>query len=442
MIKLLVAVMVLVISLGAFLYALADHSSLFAYKIEHRSGEGVANKLGDLLNNKEEKDESDTRHIETPESVRAVYMTSCAAGTPSFRERFIEIVDTTEINSIVIDIKDYTGTLSFVPENKDLLGLWENSRCGAKDMEGFISKLHEKDVYVIGRITVFQDPYYVEKNPQWAVQKASDGSVWRDDKGLAFIDVGAREAWEHTVEIAKESYYIGFDELNFDYVRYPTDGNLQDIQFPHTGTASKANTLETFFKYLDETLEEEIPNVVTSVDIFGMTTTNFDDMSIGQVLEKTLPYFDYVSPMVYPSHYPTGFNGWSNPNEVPGPLIKYVMDSAVERAVADSSIIKTLDSEVIKCEVEENEESESAEGSTDTEEKPLPPECKKTLYTKESYEADKIRPWLQDFDYGGDYDAEDVRAQIEATYAAGLDSWMLWDPGNVYTLEALEQKSE
>src|SRR5690606_36393059 len=120
--------------------------------------------------------------------------------------------------------------------------------------------------------------------------------------------VSAKPAWNHTIEVAKEAYAIGFDELNFDYIRFPSDGNMQDTYFPYTKNRNKADALEAFFSYLDETLDREIPDAVTSADLFGMTTTNYDDLGIGQVLEKALPYFDYGAPMVYPSHYPAGFN--------------------------------------------------------------------------------------------------------------------------------------
>src|SRR5690606_33769834 len=119
-------------------------------------------------------------HVETPESVKAIYMTSCVVSTPSFRERLVGIIDRTEINSVVIDVKDYTGTLSFIPQSEELKPLWEDGRCGTSEMESFIEELHERGVYVIARITVFQDPYYAPKHPDQAVQSASTGGVWRD----------------------------------------------------------------------------------------------------------------------------------------------------------------------------------------------------------------------------------------------------------------------
>lgn len=332
-------------------------------------------------------------HVATPEAVKAIYMTQCVAGTPSFRDRLITLIEETEINSVMIDIKDFTGKLGLPidhPLFKDLL----SERCHAKDMRQLIERLHENGIYVIGRITVFQDPYYAQQNPHLAVQKESDKSVWADHKGLHFIDPGATEYWDVVVELAKASYAEGFDEINFDYIRFPSDGDMQDIYFPLSNTVvendpilGKAKVVESFFAYLNARLAGTGP--VLSADLFGMTMTNTDDLNIGQILEYAEPYFDYIAPMVYPSHYPWGFNDWDNPNEHVYDVIKYSMDKGVERMKAAST-------------------------------SPL-----------------KLRPWLQDFDYGGDYGPEEVRAQIQATYDAGLTSWMLWDSSNIYTKEAL-----
>jgi len=262
-------------------------------------------------------------------------------------------------------------------------------------------------------------------------KKESDGSVWTDYKGLSFIDAGAKEYWDYIVDLSKESYNIGFDELNFDYIRFPSDGNMKDIAFEHTNT-SKADQLETFFAYLNERLEDEslfsdVKNETTngqmaipilSADLFGMTTTNTDDLNIGQVLERTIPYFDYVAPMVYPSHYPKNFNGWSNPNQHPYEIIHFSMTTAVERVVSTTTPVKTLTGKLV---------------STST---------SPYLYSKSVYDPNVLRPWIQDFDYGGDYDIDEVKAQIRAVYDSGLTSWMLWAPSNIYTRGALEVSGE
>ncbi|MDP6387868.1 MAG: putative glycoside hydrolase [Candidatus Pacebacteria bacterium] len=332
-------------------------------------------------------------HIDTPKAVKAIYMTSWVAGTPDFRNSLIKIIDETEVNSLVIDIKDYTGRIAFEVNDPLLkeVGAVENR---IFDVREFIQHLHDKEIYVIGRISVFQDPYYASKYPEFAVKRESDGEIWEDYKGITWLDAGAKEVWDYTIALARESYTIGFDELNFDYIRFPSDGNMNDIFYPFSEERvladpdyGKAEVLRDFFKYLRKEMKNT--GAVLSADLFGMVTTNPDDLNVGQVLEYAEPYFDYISPMVYPSHYPRGFNGWPNPNKEVYGVIKYSMTQAFDRMLAASST------------------------------------------------PEKLRPWLQDFDYGGNYDIAEVRAQIQAVYDSGLTSWMLWDPTNIYTKDAL-----
>jgi len=384
--------------------------------------------------NAKEKIVPDTRevmmHVPLPEPVRAIYMTSCVAGTHEFRNRVVKLIEDTEINAVVIDIKDYSGTISFPPLSEEWKSAWTSARCGAQDMKEFIKTLHDKNIFVIGRITVFQDPFYTKIRPDLAIVKASDGSVWHDRKGLSFIDVGSHDYWDHIITLAQDSYNIGFDELNFDYVRYPSDGNMQDIAFPNSMKGEykgdKQANLEAFFKYLNEKLDEESrfksmrhentgrtsATPWTSVDLFGMTTTNTDDLSIGQVQERAAPYFDFVAPMVYPSHYPNGFLNLGNPNDYPYKIVHYAMSEGARRMMASTTPVQGFLHERI---------------GTST----------PALYSKPVFTPARLRTWIQDFDYGGDYDAVDVRAQIQASYDAGVQSFMIWAPSNIYTREAL-----
>ncbi len=331
------------------------------------------------------KDEIKVTHISTPVPVKAIYMTSCVSATPSLRQGLLKIANTTEINSILIDIKDYTGTITFSSDNPKFK---DNSGAGCKtqDLKAFIAELHKNNVYVIGRISTFQDHYLVSKKPELAVKRKSDGAVWKDFKGISWFDAGSKEIWDYVVDLAKESYAIGFDEINFDYIRFPSDGNMKDIYYPFSDGKVKADVMKSFYAYLHESLKDLGGPI--SADVFGMTTTNYDDLNIGQSLENALMYFDYVAPMVYPSHYPSGFINLVNPAEKPYEVVKYSMDKAVGRAVIASST------------------------------------------------PNKLRPWLQDFDLGADYDAIKVRAQMQATYDSGLDSWMMWNAANKYTVSA------
>jgi len=362
-----------------------------------------------LGGNKEDSQVSDNAdvfivtHVETPNSVKAIYMTACVAATPSWRENLKKFVETTELNSIIIDIKDFSGTISFIDPSFPQVDV---SGCRVSDMREFVADLHKSNIYVIGRITVFQDPYYTKLHPELAVKRKSDGEVWKDYKGLAFIDVGAKPYWDYMVDLSKKSYALGFDELNFDYIRYPSDGDMKNTDYTWTPKQSsgedatgqvvfmtKAEVLKNFFAYLHDNLKDT--GAKTSADIFGMTTTNTDDLGIGQVLENALLYFDFVAPMVYPSHYPPTWNGFKNPAEYPYEVIKISMGRAVERE------------EALRL---------SMGIATST--------------------PSKLRPWLQDFNLGATYGVSEVRAQIKATYDVGLNSWFVWNAGNKYTVGA------
>jgi hypothetical protein len=353
--------------------------------------------------------EAKEERLVTPKPLKAIYMTACVASNPAMRVKLVSLVEESELNAIVIDIKDATGVISFYDEAL-MPNLTFAGACRVRDLQEFIAELHASGIYVIGRLSVFQDPYYSALRPDLAIKRISDGGVWKDNKGLSFIDVGAREYWDYIVDIARASHELGFDEINFDYVRYPTDGNMRDINYNLQNSSndispSKADVLESFFAYIYENLKDT--GMKTSVDLFGMTTTVETDMGIGQVLERALPYFDYISPMVYPSHYPAGWSGFQNPAAYPYEVIKISMSKAVEREKAWQV------SQGLVSYTGDEEESQ-------------------TIYL-----SSKLRPWLQDFNLGATYDAEKVRAQIQATYDSGLTSWMLWSAGNKYTESAL-----
>src|SRR3989344_3543496 len=321
-------------------------------------------------------------HIPTPSAVKAVYMSQCAAGTPSFREDLMRLIDTTELNSIVIDIRDYTGKIAFPTDNPDLRD-YVSDQCGAKDMRAFVQTLHDKNMYVIGRITVFQNPAYTKAHPEFAVQRKS-GGVWKDNKGLSFVDVGAKPYWDTVVELSKESYNLGFDELNFDYIRYPSDGPMSEADYTWSRGKDKPEALEEFYAYLHNAL---VPlGVKTSVDLFGMTATNVDDLNIGQVLERALPYFDYISPMVYPSHYPKGFHGYTDVNANAYNIVNFSMSSAVRRTMATTTPVNSFVHTRI---------------GTST----------PAVHEKPAYSASKMRPWLQSFDYPVSYTPAMVQEQ-------------------------------
>ena len=347
-------------------------------------------------------------YVATPSAVRGIYMTSCVASAPSLRAKLVALIEETELNSVVIDIKSFDGYLSFEPKAESLKGA--KGDCFVKDLQDFIDTLHGKDIYVIGRVAAFQDALRVKKYPEFAVKKASATStVWGDHKGIPWIDASAKSHWEYLVSIAEESHAIGFDEINFDYIRFPSDGNMNDIYYPWSGSQKKSEVMRSFFEYLSQELKPQ--GIVISADLFGMTTTNTDDLNIGQVLEHALPNFDYIAPMVYPSHYPRGFMGFSDPNSHVYEIVHYSMKTAADRAVSTTTTVALPGARI----------------GTST----------PAIYSKPSFDKKKLRPWLQDNNYPVTYTAEMVRAQIQAAYDSGLDSWLLWNAGNRYTRAAL-----
>ncbi len=329
------------------------------------------------------------KHLPTPEPLKALYMTSHVGGHMKMRADLIDLIERTELNAVVLDIKDYTGRISFEVENHELAKFGSVEK-RIPDIKEFIGMLHDKGIYVIGRISVFQDSHLVKTHPEWAV-KTKSGAVWKDRKGISWLDVGAKPVWDYITLIGDEAYAVGFDELNFDYIRFPSDGNMDDISYPYSQGKVKSHVLKEFFAHIDNTYRPK--NIPISLDLFGMTTSNKDDLGIGQILEDALAHFDYVAPMVYPSHYPPNFNGWKNPAAMPYEVIFYAMKKGYDRAVLASTT------------------------------------------------PSKLRPWLQDFSIGGTtYTPAMVKAQVQATYDVGLTSWMMWNASNRYTEEALQKQ--
>lgn len=326
-------------------------------------------------------------HIKTPEHVKAIYMSSWVAGTPSVRNKLIKLIDETELNSVVIDVKDNTGVLS-----------WDER---IHDLEELIEELHNKNIYIIARVAAFQDPLYVKSHPDEAVHSKKTGGIWRDYKGVPWVDTGSKDMWKYIEDISKESYARGFDEINLDYIRFPTDGPLADMSFPVSGKdgalVNKPKIVGEFYHYITDILRSD--GIPVSGDVFGIIMTTDGDIPVlGQDIHDALRTFDYVAPMVYPSHFYSGTAGFQNPAANPGAIISYAMKMGID--IAD--------------------------------------EVASTTGQSTSTIRAKYRPWYQDFDMGATYTKEMVRAQITAGEKLGIHSWMLWDPANKYTPSALK----
>jgi hypothetical protein len=319
---------------------------------------------------------------------RGIYLTAYSAGSVTKVDKVLAEIEGSSINSVVIDIKDYSGNLCYdsqIPMVNEL-GLEEIK---IRDLKGVVDKLHQHGLYAIARIAVFQDPALATKKPEWAVGNKETGKTWQDRKGLSWVDPANPAVWDYHILIAQEAIALGFDEINLDYVRFPSDGAISAMTFPvWKGEGTKADVMRNFFSYFSDKLKDE--PAYLSVDLFGLTTTVKNDMNIGQLLENTSPYFDYICPMVYPSHYPNGYLGFNNPAEHPYDIIYGAIKTANERLASTTP------------------------------------------------QRAKIRPWIQDFDLGAVYTAGMIKQEIKASLDAGGDGFLVWDPKNLYTWEGLK----
>ncbi|MCX6744145.1 MAG: putative glycoside hydrolase [Candidatus Parcubacteria bacterium] len=313
--------------------------------------------------------------------IRAMYLTSNSVALPVRVDKFIEQIKNSSINAVVVDIKDYSGQIAYdskVPLAEEL----QTDRDLIKDLPNVIKKFHDNDIYVIARQTVFQDPELSGKKPEWAVRNSATGGIWKDNKGLGWLDATNMEVWQYNVDIAKEAISLGFDEVNFDYIRFPSDGPMKLMQFANLDGRTKAEVMAGFFKFLYDNLKDEPAYI--SGDLFGFTTERTDDMNIGQQIEDAALYFDYVCPMVYPSHYPSGYLDLKNPAAHPYQVVKVALTKGEESLAAVTNV------------------------------------------------RAKIRPWLQAFNMGADYTPAMIEDQIRAGKEAGSYGYLLWNARNVY----------
>ena len=317
-----------------------------------------------------------------PENVRGVYATGWMAGSTKWLDRMIQFIDRTEINSLVVDVKDDTGTLSY-PSEVALARESGASMTKIADPRALLAKLHARRIYPIARIVVFKDPLLAKYKPEWAVRDTG-GGLWQDRKGLNWVDPNNRGVWDYVIAIAKEAAAMGFQEIQFDYVRFTSDGDLKRCVYPFSDGKLKQDVIQEFLQYARAELKPY--RIPVSADIFGLTTSAPDDLGIGQYFEKIAASVDVVCPMVYPSHYALGTFGLKNPDLNPYKTVYHGVSDAKKRLL-------------------------------------------------KSGEAAKLRPWLQDFSLGNYYGREQIQAQIKAVMDAGVSEWIFWNPSCRYQTE-------
>ncbi|MBX6351314.1 MAG: putative glycoside hydrolase [Clostridia bacterium] len=314
---------------------------------------------------------------------KGVYLSALGAANPAIYDATIRLVARTELDAVVIDVKE-DGTVYFDAQDPFVRSVGA-VRPVLKDLPEKLAALKKAGVYTIARIVVFKDPGLARSHPEWAIQDAR-GGVWRDRTGQAWMDAYNVETWRYNVAIAEEAAKLGFDEIQFDYVRFPSDGRIEDARYPDAQGRTRVEAITGFLKAARAALAPL--GVAVSADIFGLIPTAADDQFIGQHWEEVTASLDYVSPMLYPSHYAPRTFGLPNPNAAPAATVAHSMQDAIRRTVAWGAF---------------------------------------------------TRPWLQDFSlYGVHYTPDMVRAEIDAAEANGATGWLLWNAANCYKPDALK----
>ena len=328
-----------------------------------------------------------------PRAIRAAYLTYYGVAEPRIRDRVLDLVGRTELNAVVIDVK---GDRGLIPYRTQVAAALEAGVLGPvimKDFDGLLQSLRERNVYTIARIVTFKDPVLARHRPDLAIIDTRTGKPWIDNERLAWVDPFREEVWDYVIAIAREAATKGFDEIQFDYVRFPTDGRLSAAVY--SGPNTSATRLPAIAGFLAKARRELGPTgVFLAADVFGYTAFNANDTDIGQRVEELAPHLDYLCPMVYPSGYHLGIPGYRNPVAHPYEVVY---------------------------------------------------ESVRLMRQRSQHTVAQVRPWLQDFrDYAFDkrtFGTREIRAQIKGAADGGATGWMLWNPRNDYTAEALLPKT-
>jgi hypothetical protein len=325
----------------------------------------------------------------SPVTPKGLYLTGFGIGNKALRDAALKLIEETELNTLVIDVKGDGGmvtfkssvALAFSPDSQKVITV--------KDMKGLMKSLREKDIYTIARIVVFKDNPLVTVRPDLAV-RTQDGTIWHDREGLAWVDPFRKEVWDYNIGLAIEAAQYGFDEIQFDYVRFPDTPGLKFSE-PNT----EKNRVSSISGFLADARKKLAPfNVFVDADIFGYVCWNLNDSKIGQRLADLAGEVDYLSPMLYPSGFQFGIPGYLNPVDHPYEIVYLSLQKAKERIH-------------------------------------LPPV--------------RFRPWLQAFrDYAFDrryFGTQEIKEQISAAEKFGSNGWMLWNPHNIYSKGGLQAKS-
>ncbi len=333
----------------------------------------------------------------TPVEAKGVYLSPEVTKDSAYMTELLHYLDTTELNAVVMDVKADSGAIVYAMDNDTAkeIGALRN----IVNIPQVVKTLKEHGVYVIARLVAFKDPILAKARPDLTFYN-KDGSKFYDTSNSAWVSPYKQEVWEYLASIGVSCAEIGFDEINYDYMRFPTDGVANIDWGPASAEKTKTEAITEGIKYLCETLR--MHDVYVSADVYGIViSSKLDAAAVGQDYKEMSRYLDYICPMIYPSHYGFGYAGIQYPDKEPAKIIKMALNSSNKR-IAE-----------------------------------IPDYQHKAI----------CRPWLQDFtaSYLGSkngverylvYDAEVLRIQMEATYESGLTDWLLWNAGGYYTEDA------
>lgn len=373
-----------------FVETMEDGSSeLSEESTEGQTGEGVPEEEAPDKGQTTFRNEWKANH----QKVRGIYVTGPMAGSAAM-DSLINLVDETELNAMVIDIKNDDGNITY---KMDMDSAREMGACVnyIPDMEGLMARLKEHHIYTIARVVCFKDPYLAAAKPELALKKP-DGTPVTDANGLTFVNPYREETWEYIVDVAIAASELGFDEVQFDYVRFPIGEDADAADYGvDLNTYTKEQAITGFLSYAAERFGEE--NIVFGADVFGTIIGSETDVErVGQNYRTLGETVDVLSPMVYPSHYANGVFGLDVPDAHPYETVLAALQGSGKE-------LETIG------------------------------------------EADRavVRPWLQSFtatwvDGHIPYEGEEIRQQIQAVYDAGYEEWILWNASNRYSAEGLE----
>ncbi|MEW6215844.1 MAG: putative glycoside hydrolase, partial [Nitrospirota bacterium] len=323
-----------------------------------------------------------------PFTPKALYLTFYGIGDRSLRESALKLINETELNALVIDVKEDRGMITYKSSIPFASEIGAQKLIIIKDIRSLLQSLRERGIYTIARIVVFKDNTLGSARPDLTV-RTQDGRVWHDREDLIWVDPSRKEVWDYNINIAVEAAQMGFDEIQFDYVRFPDKKGLK-FAVPNT----EENRVKYISGFLTEAKKRLMPyNVFVAADIFGYVSWNLNNTLIGQKLENLLPCVDYISLMLYPSGFQFGIPGYRNPVAYPYQIVALSLKKAQERT---------------------------------------------------NLSPVRFRPWLQAFkDYAFDrryFNGTEIRDQIKAAEEFGSNGWMLWNPRNVYQPDGLKRE--